>query len=580
MAVFFVLSLLIGLWTSRQASKNYKSFFLADQNMSWWLLGISLVATTFSTDTPNLVTDIVRTNGTVGNWVWWAYLVTGMLTVFFYAKLWRRSGVLTDVEFYELRYSGKPAAFLRGFRAAYLGMMFNVFIMASVTLAAIKIGGVMMGWTPVQTVVFAALITMIYSMLGGLMGVLLTDFFQFIVAMTGSIWASIYLVNLPQVGGLDKLLSHPNVVPKMAFLPDFSTMTWDALLPIFIIPIAVQWWASYYPGAEPGGGSYVVQRMLSAKNEKNAVTATLLFNAMHYALRPWPWILVAFVSLVVFPDVASIKAHFPNADSAFIGNDTAYPAMMTFLPTGLIGVVVTSLAAAYMSTMSSQVNYGSSILVNDLYHRFIKPDATQKELVWAGRVITVILMVVSCGLALMLTSALQSFEILVLIGAGTGLLYLLRWFWWRINAMTEIVAMVVSFVVAIALQQEAFAHWSSGIKLLTGVGVTTLAWVITAFVSKPTSDEKLLEFYTHIKPSGPGWKHVAKMAGNPVMPHNDFAPAMMCALFGLVTIYGSLFATGFFLYGRTGESIGFAVAAIAGVLGIRQFWNQLSFSHD
>jgi Na+/proline symporter len=580
MAAFFVLSMLIGLWSSKTSGKDFKSFFLADQGMSWWLLGVSLVATTFSTDTPNLVTDLVRTNGAFGNWGWWAFLLTGMLTVFLYAKLWRRSGVLTDVEFYEIRYSGKQAAFLRGFRAAYLGLMFNVFIMASVTLAAIKIGQIMMGWTPLQTVLIAATITMLYAALGGLMGVLLTDLFQFVIAMVGSVLAAVYVVNLPQVGGLTKLLSHPNVIPKMDFLPNFSTMSWEQILPIFFIPIAVQWWASYYPGAEPGGGSYVVQRMLSAKDEKNAVTATLLFNAMHYALRPWPWILVAFASLIVFPDVASIKTAFPNIDPQFLKNDIAYPAMLTFLPAGLIGMVVTSLAAAYMSTMSSQVNYGSSILVNDLYYRFIKPDASEKELVRAGRIATVFLMVASCTLALFLQNALQAFEMILLIGAGTGLIYLLRWFWWRINAMTEIVAMVVSFVMALGLKLSGvnLPEWEN---LALTVGVTTIAWMLTALVTQPTNDDVLLSFYKKIKPGGPGWKAVAEKAAQEGFvvdsKENDFGTALLCALFGIFAIYGALFATGFFIYGNTTSFLVCAAISLLSIFGIRAFWGRLSF---
>ncbi len=582
MVAFFVFSMLIGVWSSRQASKNYKAFFLADQNMSWWLLGISLVATTFSTDTPNLVTDIVRTQGAFGNWVWWAFLLTGMLTVFLYAKLWRRSGVMTDVEFYELRYSGPEAAFLRGFRAAYLGLLFNVFVMATVTLAAIKIGGVMMGWTPLQTVLIAASITMIYSALGGLMGVLLTDLFQFVIAMLGSVFAAIYLVNLPEVGGLSNLLSHPNVVPKMTFLPDPSSIGAGEILTIFLIPVAVQWWASYYPGAEPGGGSYVVQRMLSAKDEKNAVTATLLFQGMHYALRPWPWILVAFASLIVFPDVASIAAKYPHLDPQIIKNDLAYPAMMTFLPAGLIGMVVTSLAAAYMSTMSSQTNYGSSILVNDLYHRFINPNATDKELVWVGRLSTVLLMVLSCTMALFLENALQAFDLILLIGAGTGLIYLLRWFWWRINAMTEIVAMVVSFVVALLLKFSALGtvvpDWS---HLIVTIAFTSVAWVITALVSKPTSDEKLISFYTKIKPSGPGWEPIAekvRAAGHDISGvKNDFGVGLLCSVGGLMSIYGLLFATGFILYGNWLSGVIWLLVAGGGLMTIRKYWSSLSF---
>ena len=452
MGAYFALSLGIGLAVSRRSGRDFDSFFLGGRSMPWWLLGISMVATTFSTDTPNLVADIVRTDGAFGNWAWWAFLLTGMLTVFLYAKLWRRSGVLTDVAFYELRYSGRLAAFLRGFRAVYLGLLFNVLIMASVTLAAIKIGGVMMDWTPLQTVVIAAGVTMLYSAAGGLRGVVLTDLVQFALAMAGSIGAAIYLVNLPEVGGWGTLLEHENVSGVLAFWPSLETATWEDLVPVFVIPLAVQWWAAYYPGAEPGGGGYIVQRMLSAKDEKNAVGATLLFNGMHYALRPWPWIVVALASLVVFPDLTALADRFPNLPAQVVQNDLAYPAMLTFLPAGLLGLVVTSLAAAYMSTMSTQVNWGSSVLVHDVYQRFLKPEATDGQLVWAGRLCTVALMVIACVFALYLENAFQVFNIIVQIGAGTGLLFLLRWFWWRINAATELTAMIVSFAIAVYFQ--------------------------------------------------------------------------------------------------------------------------------
>ena len=448
MGAFFALSLIIGLSVSKRSGKTFKSFFLAEQSMPWWFLGISMVATTFSTDTPNLVTDIVRSSGVDGNWTWWAFLLTGMLTVFLYARLWRRSGVLTDVEFYEIRYSGPIAAFLRGFRAIYLGILFNIIIMASVTLAAIKIGSVMLGWSPVETVVVAASVTMVYSALGGLRGVVLTDMIQFAMAMVGSVWATIYVLNMPEVGGLSAMIEHVNVIPSLQFLPSFGSLSYDDIIPIFVIPLAVQWWAAYYPGAEPGGGGYLAQRMLSAKSEKEAAGATLLFNILHYAIRPWPWILIALASLIVFPDLASIAARFPHVDEQIIRNDLAYPAMLTYLPAGLLGLVVTSLAAAYMSTMSSQVNWGSSIIVNDLYNRFVNKEASEASQVWVGRLATVILMVIACTLALFLENALQVFNIILQIGAGTGLIFILRWFWWRVNAASELTAMIVSFVIA------------------------------------------------------------------------------------------------------------------------------------
>ncbi len=590
MAAFFALSLGIGVMVSKQAGKDFRSFFLGGQQMPWWLLGISMVATTFSTDTPNLVADIVRSDGVVGNWTWWAFLLTGMLTVFLYAKLWRRSGMFTDVEFYELRYSGRLAAFLRGFRAAYLGVVFNVIIMASVTLAAIKIGGVLLGLTPVETVVIAATVTMVYSALGGLTGVLLTDLVQFVLAMVGSVAAAWYVLNLPAVGGLDGLLAHEEVTSALAFWPSFETMTWQQMLPVFIIPIAVQWWAVYYPGAEPGGGGYVVQRMLSAKDEKNAVGATLLFQGMHYALRPWPWVLVALASIIVFPDLDSLRAQFPDVADSVIGNDMAYPAMLTFLPPGLLGLVVTSLAAAYMSTMSSQVNWGSSIIVNDLYDRFINPGASEQQLVWAGRVSTVVLMVAACLLALALQNALQAFNIILQIGAGTGLLFLLRWFWWRINAAAELTAMVVSFVIAVYFQIAGAYGWAgggfaSGERLLFIVAVTTVAWLVAAYAARPTELDTLIDFYKKVQPGGPGWQPVIERAEARgvdmarTVP-SDLPYGLASAALGALGIYSILFATGFFLYGRTATGLLFSVVGVAALVGVWRLWPRLAWGAE
>ncbi|MEY4259073.1 MAG: hypothetical protein RL656_46, partial [Bacteroidota bacterium] len=471
---FFAVTLLIGLYASRGAGKSYAEFFLSGRDMPWWLLGVSMVATTFSADTPNLVTDLVRTHGVAGNWSWWAFLLTGMLTVFVYARLWRRSGVLTDLEFYELRYSGKPAAFLRGFRAIYLGVFFNVMIMATVSLAAIKIGAVMLDLKPVETLLITSIITVIYTSIGGLKGVVLTDFFQFILAMAGMVMASIYIVNLPEVGGLSNMLAHPNLTGKLNFLPDFSDS--KQLIPLFLMPLAVQWWSVWYPGAEPGGGGYIAQRMLSAKDEKNAVTATLFFNIAHYALRPWPWILIALASLIVFPDVASLQAAFPHLDPKVVKNDLAFSAMLNLLPAGLIGLLIAALLSAFMSTISTHLNWGSSYVVNDFYKRFLRPNAPQNELVNVGRISTVLLMVFAALLALALENALQAFNILLQIGAGTGLIFILRWFWWRINAYSEITAMVVSFMLALYFELGMENPLPEHIKLLAGVGITTLAW--------------------------------------------------------------------------------------------------------
>lgn len=582
MAAFFAVTLGIGLAASRTAGRSFNTFFLGGRDMPWWLLGISMVATTFSTDTPNLVADIVRSDGVFGNWTWWAFLLTGMLTVFLYARLWRRSDVFTDIEFYEIRYSGRLAALLRGFRGVYLGVLFNVLIMASVTLAAIKISGVMMGLTPVQTVLIAAGVTTIYSTVGGFRGILLTDLFQFGFAMAGSIAAAWYIVHLPEVGGLDALLAHENVQGSLAFWPSFETLTWREMMPLFFVPLAVQWWASYYPGSEPGGGGYVVQRMLAAKSEKHAVGATLLFNTMHYAVRPWPWIFVALASLVVFPDLASIAERFPDLPPQIVRNDLAYSAMLTYLPAGLLGLVVASLAAAYMSTMSTQVNWGASIIVNDVYHRFVNPEASEARLVWAGRVATVGLMAVACTLALFLENALQVFQIILLIGAGTGLLFLLRWFWWRINAATELTAMVVSFVVAVVFQAVDFGlpGWA---LLSLNVAVTTAAWLLAAFVTNPTDPAVLEAFYRRVQPGGPGWRPVVQAMRARGESPDDGAPsdlpvALACAALGTFGTYAALFATGFFLYGRSGMGLLFSAVAVGAAGGIAALWPRLRFA--
>ena len=580
---FFILSLLIGLIVSKRAGKNASEYFLSGRNMPWWLLGVSMVATTFSADTPNLVTDIVRQHGVAGNWVWWAFLLTGMLTVFVYAKLWRRSRVLTDLEFYELRYSGKAAAFLRGFRALYLGVFFNILIMASVSLAMIKIGGVMLGWTPLQTLLAASIITVAYSSLGGLRGVLITDFFQFGIAMIGAFGAAYVAVNLPQVGGLSNMLQHTSVLPKLNLLPDFNDH--EALISLFILPLAVQWWSVWYPGSEPGGGGYIAQRMLSAKDEKNAVGATLFFNAAHYALRPWPWILVALASLIVYPDLASLHLAFPAIDPSVVKNDLAYPAMLTFLPNGLLGLVIASLIAAFMSTISTHLNWGSSYIVNDFYQRFVNPQASDKKLVSVGRWSTVILMIFVIILALLLSNALQAFNILLQIGAGTGLLFILRWFWWRINPYSEITAMVVSFVVAIYFQaihpHTGLAPISTHIQLLSGVIITTIAWLTVTFLTSPSDDEALFRFYNLVHPGGPGWKVIIeKMKIHKIAVKNydeawDVPQGILNMLLGCFGIYGALFATGNWLYGNVLSASVLSLVSMGAIYGLFVNWKKM-----
>ena len=584
---YFTLTIGVGLFAARRAGRSSSEFFLSGRSMPWWLLGMSMVATTFSTDTPNLVTDIARTGGVSSNWVWWAFLLTGMLTVFVYAKLWRRSGVMTDIEFYELRYSGKVAAFLRGFRAIYLGVFFNIMIMASVTLAAIKIGGVMLHWSPLQTVGIALIVTVIFSTAGGLRGVLWTDALLFVVAMVGSIAAAVYSLRHPEVGGLSGLLESDLVADKLSLLPDFSDPA--LVVPFFLIPLAVQWWAAWYPGAEPGGGGYVAQRMLAAKDEQHAIGATLFFNVAHYALRPWPWIIVALASLIVFPDLESLATAFPHVDPKALRHDLAYPAMLTFLPHGLLGLVVASLAAAYMSTISTHLNWGSSYIVNDFYRRFLRPDATEKELVLVGRISTVILMLLAASLALQLENALQAFQILLQIGAGTGLLFILRWFWWRINAWSELAAMVVSFSVALALflQHRAAARTGGATleswqELLLGVVLTTVAWLGVTFLTRPTDEGQLRSFYRRTRPGGPGWTAVidrAAAAGDPIADGEaawDVPAGVMAMLVGCFAVYSALFAVGNWIYGHYLLSAALAAVATSAGIQLVRAWGRIA----
>ena len=562
--LYFILSLTIGIWSSKKAGKDTKSFFLAGRNMPWWLLGVSMVATTFSTDTPNLVTDLVRQKGVSGNWSWWAFLLTGMLTVFVYAKLWHRSGVLTDIEFYELRYSGKAAAFLRGFRALYLGLIFNVLVMGTVSLAAVKFGEIVLGWPGWMTLSIACSITLAYSTMGGLKAVIITDFIQFILAMVGSVWAMLFIIGLPEVGGLAQLITHSNVIDKLSILPSFSDP--NVWVPVMLVPLAVQWWASYYPGAEPGGGGYIAQRMFSAKDEENAVGATFLFNIAHYALRPWPWILIALSSLIIFPELSDIQKAFPNLPVDKLGHDVAYPAMLSLLPSGLLGLVAASLIAAFMSTMSTQLNLGASYLVNDFYHRFIKPDASDKDLVRVGRLFTILSIFLGGGLGLFLTSAGQAFTLLLMIGAGTGLIYILRWFWWRINAYTEIVAMISSLVIAAYFNfgNSSLEEWE---KIVLGAILTTIVWLVATFVTPPDDEKTLQNFVKKINPGGPGWSKYSMTTGEPWL----LPKGILLMILGCIAVYSILIGVGQLIYGN---SIGYMLIALSIIsgFGLKQLW--------
>ncbi|WP_271406041.1 sodium:solute symporter family protein [Tenacibaculum soleae] len=562
---FFILSLLIGIWASKSAGKSSAEFFLSGRNMPWWLLGVSMVATTFAADTPGLVTELVRKNGVSGNWVWWAMLLTGMLTVFFYAKLWRKSGISTDLEFYELRYSGKMASFLRGFRAIYLGVIFNIITMAGVCLAGAKIANILLGISQGEMLLYSSIIVVIYSSLGGLKGVLLTDFVQFLIAMVGSVWATVYILDLPEINGLSNLLSHPNVSDKLAFFPDFSNT--EALITLFIIPFAVQWWSTWYPGAEPGGGGYIAQRMLAAKDEKNATWATLFFNFAHYALRPWPWIIVGLASLIIFPSLDSMNQAFPSLSADMQGHDVGYAAMMTYLPAGLLGIVLTSLIAAFMSTISTQLNWGSSYLVNDFYSRFINKDASEKQKVVVGRISTVLLMLFAALFSFYLQSAKDVFDLLLQIGAGTGLLFILRWFWSRINPYSEIAAMAISFIIAVFFfvngkmetpMVEIAGYW----QLIIGVIITTIGWITVTLLTQPSSPETITNFENLIFDGESKFKNIgAKILG---------------FITGTIGVYSFLFATGNFIYGKILLAITLSIVTLLCIYILRRIWKYIS----
>jgi solute:Na+ symporter, SSS family len=573
------------LFFARRASANTSEFFVSGRAVPWWLAGLSMVATTFSSDTPNLVTDIVRRNGVAGNWVWWAFVLTGVSTVFFYARLWRRSGVMTDLEFYELRYSGTAATALRGFRAVYLGLLFNCMIMATVNLAACKIAAILFGLDRWQTLLFVGVLNAAFAAHSGLWGVLVIDMVQFFVMMTAVIAAAYFAVMAPEVGGLSSMIDKlstmrgPGGIDYLNVLPDFSS-NWDLAVAVFIMPIAVQWWAVWYPGAEPGGGSYIAQRMLASKSERDAVGAVLFFNIAHYVLRPWPWILVALASLIVYPELSDIQIAFPALDPSLLGHDIAYPAMLKFLPAGFVGLMVGGLIAANSSTILTHLNWGASYLVHDFYRRFVRRDATEQHYVTVGRVATVGLFVCSALMVYLLDTAKDAFDVILQIGAGTGLLYLVRWFWWRVNAWCEIVAMISSLAVSIVLlvlarQGVAF---STHTALLMTVAITTVCWVVTAYVGPQTDQRVLVEFYRKVRPFGLGWEQIRRQAGVGPEPAGENIPTALLGWFaGCIAIWSALFTVGNFLYGRNGQALLLAVVfAISGAVLVyvtRRMWS-------
>ena len=547
--LFFAALFGIALVCSKRAGRDAKDFFLSGRSMPWWLIGVSMCAASTSTNSANMFTEFIRNSSLGENWKWWAFLLTGMMTVFVYSKLWVRSGAKSDIEFYELRYSGRPAAILRGFRSIYLGIVFNVITTGLVMLAAIKIGQVLFGVDQWTVIIVTAVCSIVYSALGGFRGAIYTDFFLFVLIMVGAIVGMIYALGRPEVGGFAAMMRNPVVQQHLSFFPDVDNT--DLFVAVFVIPIAIQWWNVWYPGSEPGGGGYIVQRMLSAKSENHCVAGSILYQVVNYAIRPWPWYLTAFASLIVFPDLASLQKAFPQVNPALVKGDLAYPAMLTFVPNGWLGVVAASMMGALFSTVAAHLSMGSNYIANDFWKRFVRPQASERELIVVGRWTAVLLMLLSGLIAPVLVSAGAVFNLILQIGAGTGLIYLLRWFWMRINAWSEITAMAVSFVVAVSLKLL-FPELRAWQQLLVVMGVTTFAWVTVTFLTPPTDAVKRASFQHRIRANG-----------------HDIAWGLLAMTVACVCIYAMMFASGFWIYGRTG--LASAMTAIAAVSGIGLF---------
>ena len=558
-ALYFLFNIAVGLYYKSRASRDTAEFFLSGRNVPWWLAGTSMVATTFAADTPLVVTGLVARNGIAGNWLWWNLLMSGMLTVFFYARLWRRAGVMTDIEFSEIRYAGPPAAFLRGFRALYLGLLINCIILGWVNLAMAKILQLVFGISKGEAlwiVVGLIVLTSAISTLSGLWGVLVTDLFQFVIKMGMVIVLAVVAVQA--VGGIEAMkakLVSGGQGSVLSFVPDVGS-AWMPMLTFFVY-IAVNWWATWYPGAEPGGGGYVAQRMLSAKDEKHSLLATLWFNIAHYAVRPWPWILVALASLILYPGLADPETGYIRV-------------MIDYLPSSLRGLMVAAFAAAFMSTIATQLNWGASYLVNDFYRRFVRRDASEPHYVMASRVATALLTVISAAVAFRIESIGGAWKLLIITGAGTGAVLLLRWYWWRINAWSEVAAMITAFVVSVALQTIGgldsdrpldFAH----IVVVT-VAVTTVVWLAVTFLTRPESDATLVAFYRRTRPSRAGWGPVATLAPD-VRPSAGGLGNLIDWVAGCVLVYGVLFGVGKLLLQETlAGLVLLGVAAVAGAV--------------
>jgi len=554
-ALYFVASAVFALIYTRRASESLDEYFVSGRQLPWWLAGTSMVATTFAADTPLVVSGLVAKYGVAGNWLWWNGAISGILTVFFFARLWRRAGVLTDLEFAELRYGGRPAAVLRGFRALYLALPINLIIMGWVTRAMVTILQIALhinAWTA-ALLLFG--LTATYTISSGLWGVVVTDTFQFVVKMFGVI--ALAVVAVKSVGGIDEMVRQSSrhfgsYDAAFGVLPP----TGVAWLPVstLIVFLAVQWWATWYPGAEPGGGGYVAQRILAAKDERHGLLATLWFQIAHYALRPWPWILVGFVALIRYPGLA-------NPEEGYVR------VMVDVLPSPMKGLLLATFAAAYMSTVGTHLNWGASYLVNDVYLRFINPNAGRKSQVIASRVATVTLMLLSLVVMAMLSSVEQGWKILIGLGAGTGLVYILRWYWWRINAWSEISAMIASFIAAVTLHLSGVnaADTSSSdyaFAMLVSVAVATVTWVTVTLLTPPEPDPVLDTFYRRVRPGGPGWRHVARRLGYVNDPIPGGVLSWVNWVAGVVAVYSSLFGLGAMVTGRPLAGVVYAVVAI------------------
>jgi Na+/proline symporter len=552
-AVYFVASAGIGVWYAARGGRSVSDYFLTGRSLPWWLAGTSMVATTFAADTPLAVAGLVARNGIAGNWIWWSAAFGSMLTVFFFARLWRRAGILTDVEFAELRYTGRPAALLRGFRALYLGIPINCVIMGWVNLAMAKILAVTLGWDRLTAVLVSLAITGIYSAIAGLWGVVVTDFFQFLFAMTGTVALAWFALQLPEIGGLGGLVA--KVPPgTLAFTPfvgdaDAGVGVAAVALPLasFLTYVCVQWWASWYPGQEPGGGGYVAQRMMSAKDERHSFLATLWFTLGHYCVRPWPWIIVGLAAMVLYPAIEDKEAGFVMV-------------MRDHLPVGWRGLLLGAFFAAYMSTISTQLNWGTSYVVNDFYRRFVRRDGSERHYVWVARATTIALMILSGIVTFYLESIRQAWEFVLESGAGIGLVLILRWYWWRINAWSEIAAMVGAAIGFGAL--KLFTTLTFPITLLVVVAWTTACWLVVTFLTAPEPDAHLIEFYRRTRPDGPGWRRIAAAAEMPA--HGAIGGLLIDWVAGVVLVYSVLFAIGEALLGTALQALAFlALAAVA-----------------